>query len=477
VSIHVDLQNLAVNTILQFQHIPDLDAALLGLDSAQDTEEEDKDSTKHMLNFNTYDESILCARAFRVLKNLVFEISADTVDFPQATPLVDSVYRWITSPQSRLYDPALHKLVQKLIKKVFLQLLAEMKRLGARLVYASFNKLIIATDKHRDKDAKEYFNFIKKTIIQKRELFQYLHMEPVNYWEVLLFKDVQNYVAVNMVKQSAHDILDADGLEEQEAVSEEDSIASQDDSRPDLLIQVLIATYFPEKVKAAIVVVLVQLVTEIRAAKQHVLRSLTPADRAAAAAHQSRMKAADGQLGAMSAQERQDEVISDLIAEWHRGEQATSSSSDQSGVSSAILKLAEAEKKILQDIASLLYETCRDLKKMALASEEEFKAHSSQMKHLVVPGFNLDNPPLEFIKVCCYMLSLKKSFTGQIQALKRNLLRDVGVREFAPEAEFIDPGHSYMIPNVVRAPFCGLHRLTRPNENSLFRLARAATIC
>jgi hypothetical protein len=106
VSIHVDLQNLAVNTILQFQHIPDLDAALLGLDSAQDTEEEDKDSTKHMLNFNTYDESILCARAFRVLKNLVFEISADTVDFPQATPLVDSVYRWITSPQSRLYDPA-----------------------------------------------------------------------------------------------------------------------------------------------------------------------------------------------------------------------------------------------------------------------------------------------------------------------------------------------------------------------------------
>lgn len=450
-SIHVELQNLAVNTILQVQHIPDLDAALMGLDApVQETEE--TEPKQNIVFFNSYDESVLCAKAFRVLKNLVFEISTDSIDFPeQATPIVSQIYRWLTSPQSRLYDPALHNLVQKLLKKVFMQLIAEMKRLGARLVYASFSKIIIATNKHSYKDAKEYFKFIKKTIIQKRELFHYLQMEPVNYWEVLLFKDLQNYVAYDVTAQADGEFLgivdgDAEGFDERSG-SEVEAEADRTDKA--LQFHVLLASYFPEAVSTALSYELVRLVADLQRAKKQVLKTLTPAEQAAASAEESRLKAADGQLGAMTAEERQDDVVSDLIAEWHRGEQ----SSESIGVGSltgVLQRVADAEKLVLQDLAAHVFDTCQDLKQDVLASREEFAAHASSLEHLVVPEFSVDNPALEFIKVCCYMVSLKKSFSAPIQALKRNLLRDVNVREFAPEAQFVDPGHSYIIPNIAR---------------------------
>jgi DNA polymerase epsilon subunit 1 len=66
-----------------------------------------------------------------------------------ADMLVDHLYRWISSPTSRLYDPALHMLVHNLTKKVFIQLRAELQKLGAKIVYASFNKVRTTTHTRR----------------------------------------------------------------------------------------------------------------------------------------------------------------------------------------------------------------------------------------------------------------------------------------------------------------------------------------
>ena len=53
-----------------------------------------------------------------------------------------------------------HRFIQTMMKKVFLQLIAELKRLGSKIVYANFNKVIICTSKTSVTDARAYMNFI-----------------------------------------------------------------------------------------------------------------------------------------------------------------------------------------------------------------------------------------------------------------------------------------------------------------------------
>lgn len=57
--------------------------------------------------------------------------------------------RWIRTPSSLLYEPALCRMIHKLMKKLFMQLIGEFRRLGSSIVYADFNRLIVCTKKKR----------------------------------------------------------------------------------------------------------------------------------------------------------------------------------------------------------------------------------------------------------------------------------------------------------------------------------------
>eukprot|EP00640_Fibrocapsa_japonica_P005019 CAMPEP_0113949516 /NCGR_PEP_ID=MMETSP1339-20121228/76025_1 /TAXON_ID=94617 /ORGANISM="Fibrocapsa japonica" /LENGTH=202 /DNA_ID=CAMNT_0000956999 /DNA_START=49 /DNA_END=657 /DNA_ORIENTATION=- /assembly_acc=CAM_ASM_000762 len=72
-----------------------------------------------------------------------------------------------------------------------------------------------------------------------------------------------------------------------------------------------------------------------------------------------------------------------------------------------------------------------------------------------LPGSHLDlkSPGLEFVKAVCHVLSLDPVVELEVQVLRRSLLAQVGVREFAPEAQFVDPCQSVTLPDVVCA-FC-----------------------
>lgn len=150
--------------------------------------------------FDTFDDTSDCVPAFQVLKAVVTQWTNDIGSTREtynewAETLLNNVYHWVSSPQSKTYDPALHRLVHLMMRKVFLQLLHELKKLGSRIVYASFNQIIIATNKHTVADAKTYWEFISKTLVHN-ELFTWLSFEPTAYWEVLLFSEVSNYGGV-----------------------------------------------------------------------------------------------------------------------------------------------------------------------------------------------------------------------------------------------------------------------------------------
>jgi hypothetical protein len=55
--------------------------------------------------------------------------------------------RWISNPASRLHSPALHRQLLGLMQKLFLQLLAELRKLGATVVAASFHSITLCTGK------------------------------------------------------------------------------------------------------------------------------------------------------------------------------------------------------------------------------------------------------------------------------------------------------------------------------------------
>ena len=59
------------------------------------------------------------------------------------------MYRWIQNPSSFLYEPALCRMIHKLMKKLFMQLIGELRRLGASVVYAEFNRIVLCTKKRR----------------------------------------------------------------------------------------------------------------------------------------------------------------------------------------------------------------------------------------------------------------------------------------------------------------------------------------
>lgn len=141
-----------------------------------------------------------------------------------ADAMLSHLYRWLRSPNSILYDPSLHRMIHKLMKKVrpppdllsfvrcqcvvanlsfvcfaflqvFMQLLAELKRLGARIIFASFTRLLIGTNKHNLAHALTYVTYASNTINSK-DLLSVLTVVPTRFFEHLLFLDSANYGAV-----------------------------------------------------------------------------------------------------------------------------------------------------------------------------------------------------------------------------------------------------------------------------------------
>lgn len=80
------------------------------------------------------------------------------------------IFRISRSPTACLYDPALRKTLLNLMKKLFIQLISEFKRLGAVVVHADFNRVIICTKKRSIDDAISYVEYITNTI-RAKDLF------------------------------------------------------------------------------------------------------------------------------------------------------------------------------------------------------------------------------------------------------------------------------------------------------------------
>ncbi|KAK4884405.1 hypothetical protein RN001_000676 [Aquatica leii] len=196
VCVELDIDSLAINTLLQAYHVTDCEgtSAATAFDAVAPASLDDLVGSNSTIS---YDETSRCAEAFRILRNMVtvwmHDISIYRNKF--ADFQVIHFYRWLRSPKALLYDPALLHTLQNLMKKLFLQLVAEFKRLGCTIVYANFNKIILCTKKRHVKDAIANAEFVIASI-RNKELFHSLQITYSQCWEQLIWIDIANYAGI-----------------------------------------------------------------------------------------------------------------------------------------------------------------------------------------------------------------------------------------------------------------------------------------
>uniref|UniRef100_A0A670JRN3 DNA polymerase epsilon catalytic subunit n=1 Tax=Podarcis muralis TaxID=64176 RepID=A0A670JRN3_PODMU len=422
VCVELDIQSLAVNTVLQSHHVNDMEGAssmCISFDVIQPASLEDMVTGNQAAStLASYDETALCSNTFRVLKSVVVGWVKEITQYHNvyADNQVIHFYRWLRSPTSLLYDPALHRMLHSMMKKLFLQLVAEFKRLGSSVVYANFNRIILCTKKRRIEDALAYVEYITNSI-HSREIFHSLTISFSRCWEFLLWMDPANYGGIKgKVPSQIHygEVRKPAKKEEEEEEKEEG--AEEDNGVEELLENNWnIMQYLPQAASCQnyfLMIVSAYIVAVYHSMKEEMRRSApgsTPVKRRA------------------SSQVSQEPV-------------------GEAGVMPGMITFSQ--EYVTNELTQSFFTITQKVQKKVTGSRRT--TEPSEM-FPALPGSHLmlNNPALEFVKYVCKVLSLDTNIANQVSKLKRDLLRLIEVGEFSEEAQFRDPCRSYVIPEMI----------------------------
>ena len=185
VCVEVEIQNLAINTILTSSIINDLEGSTESVTFNPASDEGDG---------GAFSSKVAFAQA--PLVTLREMVKAWWTEACRGNKLADimvtHLVRWVQSPGSFLYDRSLHYYVQMMSKKAFQQLLTDFRRVGSNVVFASPSRLLLQTSKQDVGNAYAYSQYIIKSI-QQKPLFHFIGLEIKDYWDFLVWYDPYNY--------------------------------------------------------------------------------------------------------------------------------------------------------------------------------------------------------------------------------------------------------------------------------------------
>ncbi|VAH03415.1 unnamed protein product [Triticum turgidum subsp. durum] len=385
ISVELKIHHLAVNSLLKSSQVDEMEGGSIG--NFENDIPPGPNATE-----TDYNDASLCLPAFQVLKQLIQRCISDAVSSGNvfADAILQHLYRWLCSPRSRLHDPALHRLLHNVMKKVFALLLAEFRKLGANVIFANFSKIIIDTGKVDLPSARAYCDSLLKTL-QTRDLFEWIELEPLHYWHSLLFMDQYNYGGIQAKTQN---------------VTSADSSDGDDDI--DIVSSWNIAEYLPKATQDHFVLIVSEfLYVPWKYMKEQV------ACRAAMRDDTS----CTPSITIMAAENLEGQVV-----DYLRGQIGT--------------YFAE---KLLTTVSDIL------LHFKGKGKSESVGPSNSELD----PHLHKGGAALEFIKHICAVLALDQNVQHDILRMRKNLLKLVRVKEFAPEAQFQDPYASFILPNVI----------------------------
>ncbi|XP_015586460.1 DNA polymerase epsilon catalytic subunit A [Cephus cinctus] len=412
VCIELDVESLAVNTLLQSHRINEIDGtasfgAFHNIPQATLQEMVTGDSTTATIP--SYDETALCSAAFKVLRSMVNAWLRDVTVYRNvfADYQIIHFYRWLRSPNALLYDPALRRTLYTFMRKLFVQLIAEFQRLGSIIIFANFNKIILCTKKRTITDAVGYVEFVVQSI-KNKELFHSIEITYNQSWEFLIWLDLANHAGVRgKVPKS----LEQD---ESEGILNEDPEEEEDDDTPEIVMNWNIMQFLPEEAScqasfSAIIAGYISAIYQFMCESDNA--NMTPRPRKRRNTSLSQTLTRPLGLGAL---ENTSEFAKSLIM----GEMSQ--------------KLFQIVQKIYKKLPEKVL-TFQENPNLDLGGHESIKI----------------NPALELIKSICKVLSLDKEVEEEVYGLQRNLLRIIGVGCFSDQAEWKDPCISFILPEVI----------------------------
>lgn len=392
VCIDIEVRNLAINTILTSSLINELE----GADSISFNPGGDGGGDG---NDVLYSDDAFANAGVQVLREMVKSWWAEACKgSTMADIMVQHLVRWVESPASCLYDRALHYYVQMMSRKALLQLMADFRRVGSHVVYASANRLLLQTTKSEVGNAYAYAQYIIKSI-KGKPLFHFIDLEIKEYWDYLVWYDEFNY----------------GGKACQEVVE-------RDEQDLQMIMHWQMATFLPVRLQSVFrdwVVEFIELMHGIKRPANGSDPTATP--------RLTQLPNRNGNAGL--------------------GEDAPGQ----------IILGKVFEKPLKKEIAALINTQKREMLHPELAGDYTFPAlpgshlpHLSSSHSKALAGGNpksraSGNPILELVKSLTQVLSLDKNITLEARLLRKELLAMFDVREFSKEGAFQNPSESLKI--------------------------------
>jgi len=384
ICVELDVSHLAIDTVLKSNLIEELEGGM-GMRAAVEASENTDNKMSEELSQGSY----ACREAFKVLKSTLSGWVNDTVrdQNPVSDMLLSHFYRWLRTPTSFLFDPSLHQMVHKMMKKVWLQLLQRFRKLGSTVVYATFQKLIVATGKPSVERGVAYCKYVLETI-KDRPLFQWLDVEPTLMWESFIFMDAANYGGI---------IAKGQREDEEEELEDDD---------PEVVSHWNVADYLPDLAREYFNVVVAEFCIlpfkhrkslETDHPSQDLSQSsqfVNPEDKAA----------------------RARKYLGELVSDY---------------------------------LSTRLFTITKEIQTYLSGDLRSGDTAAPDFPQLAGSYLPLHNPALEFVKAICYIVSLDPAVKAEANTLRANLMKLVDIKAFSKESEFVNPCLTLVMPDVI----------------------------
>ncbi|EFN88114.1 DNA polymerase epsilon catalytic subunit A isoform X1 [Harpegnathos saltator] len=408
VCVQLDVESLAVNALLQYHHIHDIDgtSTFVAFHNQQRPSVQDIVTGDAATIIPSYDEITLCNPAFKTLRSMVnawlLEVSVYKNVF--ADYQLIHFYRWLRSSNALLYDPALRRTLHTYMKKLYIQLIAEFKTLGCIVVFANFNKIIMCTRKRSVTDALSYMEFVVQTI-RNKELFHSIEITFDQCWEYLVWLDLHNHAGIKGLIAKEND---ANNSTEE---SGNNTTENDKDDTPEIVMNWSLMECLPKGAGCqasfnAVVAGYINAVYQYMV-ENEVNKTTRPRRR------QSQSQSFTMPLG-LGALENTAEFAKKLIS-------------------------GEMSQKLFK-ITQKIY---RNLPEKVLSLEEYPNLDMGGKESIKI------NPALELIKAICKVLSLDKEVENEVYNLKSNLLRLIGVGSHSDSVDWKEPCISLILSEVI----------------------------
>ncbi|PAA63472.1 hypothetical protein BOX15_Mlig016561g2 [Macrostomum lignano] len=224
---HIDVSSLAVCALLQCARIHEMEGGAQTYEILPVQGVEEMMSEAAGSSLSQYDETAACSTAFRTIRSLALAWIRDVTQHSHrcADNLLVHLQRWFRSPQSRFHDPALLRTLQRLMRKLQIHLLAELRTLGGgQVIRADFYNILLATGKQNPDDCLAYARHVCRTLCSK-DAFQALDLQVSGVYSALLFLDAANFCGIRY-EVTPEDEEDLDD-EAEEAEDRRDRSASE----------------------------------------------------------------------------------------------------------------------------------------------------------------------------------------------------------------------------------------------------------